>query len=138
MKRHPGTRKHGLIRQIIDLLSCAFKRDAKGLESKSLAGQSQGKQRPANDGQGCQYAVLAFVKLREKNVVWLSVGTEEINSVFNCQLCRGLKKARKLNASLKTNTNCRSRDLECILDSSMVLKTCKCWASPWLAGTRLV
>lgn len=62
--------------------------------------------------------MLASVKLREKNV-WLTVGTEEINSVFNCQLCRGLKnlKAQKTECiSIKTNTNCRSRGLECILD----------------------
>jgi hypothetical protein len=40
----------------------------------------QGKQRP-NDGQASQHAMLASVKN-----VRLSVGIEEINSVFNCQL----------------------------------------------------
>jgi hypothetical protein len=46
--------------------------------------------------------MLASAKLPEKNV-WLSVGTEETNSVFNCQLCHGLK-AQKIECVLTKTT----------------------------------
>jgi len=128
--------EYGTIQQNFDVLSCAFRRDAKGSEPKSLARQSQGNQCP-DDSQACQYAMLASVKLCEKNInVRLLVDTEEINSVFYCQLCHGLKAAQKPECiSIKTNTSCRPGVLRYL---SMALNGMQYWAPPWLAGTRLV
>ena len=61
-------------------------------------------QRPAKDawkdGWARQYAISAVVKLREINVSF-SVGTEEINSTFNCQRRKhpGYRKHTLVNAN---------------------------------------
>jgi len=65
--------------------------------------QSQGEQRP-NDGQACQHAMLASVRLREEDA-WLS---RKSVLCFNCELSLGLKKAQKTECiSIKTDTNGR-------------------------------